>query len=194
VGHITTNNTASIGTVLIVADTTKTNHLVVNGTTALTGALNVGGATNFGGTTTINASTTLAVTTADYLTVGNAIVSTAIPIRIDEANLTTKQIMPFNAAYKIVAIQESHGVIATGANVFNIEKLTGTTAPGSGTNCMLTTSSLVSTINTVLTPSLAASAADYTFASGDRMSIKVGPQAGGCAALQGAITVYVVRV
>ena len=81
-------------------------------------------------------------------------------------------------AYKITSIKEAHRVAGSDAGTVNIEveKLTGTTAPGSGTALLTDNANagldLKATANTVQTGTLTGTAADLQLSTGDRISIK----------------------
>lgn len=73
-----------------------------------------------------------------------------------------------DAAYLVTAVREVHGVASTSGTV-TIEKLTGTTAAGSGTAMLTSTISLAGTANTVVSGTLSATEATLTLAAGDRI-------------------------
>jgi len=81
---------------------------------------------------------------------------------------TTKNLFIADAAYLVTAIREVHGTAST-SGTLQIEKLTGTTAAGSGTNMMTGTVSLSATANTVVSGTLTATTATLTLAAGDRI-------------------------
>jgi len=54
-----------------------------------------------------------------------------------------------------------------------VEKLTGTTAPGSGTSLLTTAFNLKSTINTVVTGVLTPTVGAIQLAAGDRLALKL---------------------
>lgn len=78
-----------------------------------------------------------------------------------------------DAAYQIVAAKAVWGVAGGAAATLNIEKLSSTTAPGSGTAILTGAMDLTSTANTVTTGTLTATAADLLLASGDRLGCKL---------------------
>lgn len=80
----------------------------------------------------------------------------------------TKNIFIADAAYLVTAIREVHGT-ASSSGTLQIEKLTGTTAAGSGTNMMTGTINLAATANTVVSGTLTATTATLTLAVGDRI-------------------------
>lgn len=78
------------------------------------------------------------------------------------------------AAYQVVSVSAVWGVAGGAAAVLNIEKLSGTTAPGSGTALLTAAFDLTTTANTVGAGTLTATAADLLLASGDRLGCKLG--------------------
>ncbi len=62
---------------------------------------------------------------------------------------------------------------ASSSGTLQIEKLTGTTAAGSGTNLLTGTMSLSGTANTVVSGTLIATIASLTFAAGDRLGVVI---------------------
>ena len=66
------------------------------------------------------------------------------------------------------AVSLSFGVTST-SGTMTVEKLTGTTAPGSGTALLTGTMSMSGTANTVVNGTLIATDASLLFASGDRV-------------------------
>ena len=81
----------------------------------------------------------------------------------------------FTAPYamSVSKITESHAVLGTdgGAVSLDIEKLTGTTAPGSGTKITSAVIDLKGTINTVVTASLSTTIGVVQLAVGDRLAL-----------------------
>lgn len=75
---------------------------------------------------------------------------------------------------QITAIKAVWGVVGGAAAVLNVEKLTGTTAPGSGTALLTSSFDLTTTVNTVNTGALTATLASLQLAVGDRLSAKLG--------------------
>ena len=75
----------------------------------------------------------------------------------------------------VARIQEVHAVLGTdaGAVNVNVEKLTGTTVPGSGTAILATAFDLKAAINTVRTGTLPIASTARTLAAGNRLSLKL---------------------
>lgn len=73
-----------------------------------------------------------------------------------------------DASYVITAVRQVHGV-ASVSGALNIEKLTGTTASGSGTALLTSTLDLSLVANTVRSGSLTSNAADKSLVTGDRI-------------------------
>lgn len=89
------------------------------------------------------------------------------------ANYAVFLIVPMPAL--IVGFQEVHKTAGTdGAAVtIDLEKLTGTTAPGSGVTALSATLSLKATANTVQTATITTTNANRTLAVGDRLAVKL---------------------
>lgn len=137
-------------------------------------------------TNTTTQTPTQAVTTADGLTVNSVIVPvlktvTYSPLAVD----VSKAILITTEAVQITAVRVVFG-IASVSGTLNIEKLTGTTAPGSGTALLTGTISLAGTANTVLSGTLTSTTADLQFAAGNRLGIVL---AGTLTSLIGALVV-----
>lgn len=75
----------------------------------------------------------------------------------------------------VIAFQEVHSVAGTdtGSVLLQLEKLTSTTAPGSGSNMLTTALSLKTTANSVQKGSLTTTLATVNLAVGDRLALKV---------------------
>ena len=90
-----------------------------------------------------------------------------------EGVLVDKNVWIAPVACELVAAYFVPTVVGA-AGTFQIEKCTGTTAPGSGTELLGTAFDCTATINTVQTGSLtAASTANKRFAAGNRVAIDV---------------------
>lgn len=78
-------------------------------------------------------------------------------------------------AFSIVSVVEVHGTLGTdaGAVTLNLEKLTGTTAAGSGTTVLSTALSLKTTINTVQYGALKSTQGVVVLNRGDRLAAKL---------------------
>lgn len=73
-------------------------------------------------------------------------------------------------AYEIVEAREAHTAVGTGgACTLQVEKLTGTQAPGAGTTVLAASFNLVGTANTVQTQS----GSNKIINAGDRLSLKL---------------------
>lgn len=79
------------------------------------------------------------------------------------------------APFFVRAVQEVHGTAGTdaGAVSVNIEKLTGTQAPGAGTVMLTTTINMKGTINTVQTGVLDPDRTKRSLKKGDRLALKL---------------------
>lgn len=97
-----------------------------------------------------------------------------------------------DAAYEIVSIEEAHAGTSTGAATLTVTKCTGTQAPTAGTAMTSDTFDLQGTVNTVLSGSLSATAADYTLADGNRIGLKLSASSAGLDG--GVVTIVMKRV
>lgn len=99
---------------------------------------------------------------------------------------TLPGIMPATAGYYsvflivpmaclIIGFKEVHSTAGSdaGAVTLDLEKLTGTTAAGSGVSALASTLSLKATANTVQTATLTGTATNRTLAAGHRMALKL---------------------
>lgn len=86
----------------------------------------------------------------------------------------SKTVFVADTTYQIVSVQLSWGVAGGAGAVLNVEKLTGTTAPGSGTTVQTGTVDLTATANTVTTPALTGTVSTLQLAAGDRIGVKLG--------------------
>lgn len=76
--------------------------------------------------------------------------------------------------YQVSSIKVVWGVAGGAGAVLDVEKLTGTTAPGSGTSMQTGSVDLTATANTVTTPTLTGTVATLQLATGNRIGIKLG--------------------
>ena len=74
-------------------------------------------------------------------------------------------------AYRIIGLNEIHSVAAGGTSTLTVEKITGVTAPGSGTTTMTGSFNLNATANTFQTATLTATGANALLAAGDRLGV-----------------------
>jgi hypothetical protein len=116
--------------------------------------------------------------TADSLTIAGVIVPqyvyvNFVPQTTEAATDRTVFIAP--RACKLIACSQIHSVAAGGASKLQVTKDTGTTAPGGGTDLLTNNTNtgfdLNATANTLQTGTLTSTAADVTFAAGDRLGI-----------------------
>lgn len=142
---------------------------------AVTGPLTVSS------TTTIAASQTLAVTTADKLTVGGVIVPQTLTVTyrcVAAATCVTAHFFIADAAYQVTAVNAVWSTAeATATNLrIQVEKLTGTTAPGSGTALLTNNTnagiSIKGTANTVTAGTLSGTVGNLQLAAGNRLGVK----------------------
>jgi hypothetical protein len=118
--------------------------------------------------------------------VGGAAVSTGAPgevqingdsglIHISEALTSTdatRTVFVALRACRLKAVKEVHST-ASSSGTLQVEKCTGTQAPGSGTNLLTGTMTLAGTANTVVSGTLIATVASLTLAAGDRLSVVI---------------------
>jgi hypothetical protein len=88
------------------------------------------------------------------------------------ANYKTFLIVP--VASTLTGFKEVHGTAGTdgGAVTIDLEKLTGTTAPGSGSTMLSATLNLKGAANTILTATLTGTLANRSVKIGDRIALK----------------------
>lgn len=151
---------------------TITNNLAQTGATTFgTGT----GAISLNGDTTIASAKALAVTTADKLTVGGIIVPqqlyVSVPLFVTDLS---KAVFVAPEAFQVTAVRAVYNVAGGVAAVLGVEKLTGTTAPGSGTALLTGSLDLTTTANTVLSGVLTGTTADLQLAAGNRIGIVLG--------------------
>lgn len=131
------------------------------------------GANTLNGNTTIASGKTLAVTTADKLTIGGVITPQTKTISIPLTALSvTSALFIADEAYQLTGLKCAWGV-ASISGTLTIEKCTGTTAPGSGTDLLTGTLDLSATANTVVSGTLTGTVASLQFAVGDRLTVKL---------------------
>lgn len=147
--------------------------------------LDISGTTSFGGSATLATAKVFTATDADSITVGGRILMTTQTVVFYEFGTEVDAHMWIAPrAGKVVSIKEIHSVVGGAACAVRPRKITDTSAPGavaSGTVKEITTASFDCTavINTTQTGALSATASDYTFASGDKISLDMsGTQTG----------------
>lgn len=124
---------------------------------------------------TVATGKTLAVTTADKLTVGGVIVpqTKTLSFPLNALNIAVSSALFIaDETYQLTNVTASWGVASVSAT-FNIEKLTGTTAPGSGTALLTGAIDSSTTANTVNTGALTGTVGSLQFAVGDRLGVKI---------------------
>lgn len=123
---------------------------------------------NAAGTGTVNM---IGVNASDQVvTTGGIVLPTTIPLPyvFDAATAVTRSAFIADAAYQVAGVNIVFGV-ASSSGTFAIEKLTGTTAPGSGTTMLTGTLSTAGTANTVAAGTLTATTATLQLAAGNRV-------------------------
>lgn len=136
---------------------------------------------------------TLNATTPDGLTVNGIIVPVTIPITVTlNALSVSTAVFVADVAYQVTGIKALWGVAGGAGATLNIEKLTGTTAPGAGIALLTSNLDLTSAANTVNTGTLTGTVADLQLAAGDRLGCKL---AGVLTGLVGCVvTVFLKRI
>ncbi len=119
---------------------------------------------------TIPTGKSLTITDANGLSAGGILIPTLILHRWtgDAAQAVNRSISIARIAQKLVGANIVFGTASSSGTV-TLEKLTGTTAPGSGTVLFTGTLSTAGTANTVLAGTLSATPTDLVFAVGDRL-------------------------
>lgn len=131
------------------------------------------GTQTFSGAKTFD--TSAAITPADGLTVNGVIIPQTLPITaVMNALSVSTALFVADAAYQVVAVRAVWGVAGGVAGALNIEKLTGTTAPGSGTAMLSSNVDLTAAANTVVSGALSGTVGSLQLAAGDRLGVKLG--------------------
>lgn len=164
------------------------------GTTTITGSFGTDVPLTVAGAEASQTANLLSVTKADgtaVLTVGNTttdpvqIASQKVPMtepvvfQVSTAAQSVNQtIFVADAAYQVTGVKMVWGT-ASSSGTATVEKLTGTTAPGSGTAMLQSTISTAGTANTVTAGTLTATTATLQLAAGDRIGfVQSGTQTG----------------
>lgn len=136
--------------------------------------------------------TSVAITLADTLTVNSIIVpqTKTLSFPLNALNIAvSSSLFVADEAYQLTAVKASWGVASVSMS-FNIEKLTGTTAPGSGTTLLQSVIDTSGIANTVNTGTLSSTVSDLQFAVGDRLGIKI---AGTITSLVGMVVTFTLK-
>jgi hypothetical protein len=107
----------------------------------------------------------------------------------DAATAVDRNVFVADRAYQLVSVEAAHATAST-SGTLDIEKCTGTTAPGSGTSMLTGTLDLAGAANTVVSGTLHATAANTVLADGDRIAYDFG---GTVTNLVGAAVTIVLR-
>jgi hypothetical protein len=162
------NPPSAIGTGTRVANTSFFTNMDISGTESL------------GGSVTLATGKVMTLTDADSLTVGGKIIPQTLTVTWYEFGTeVAAHIWIAPRAGKVVSVKEIHSVVGGGSCTTRLRKITDTSAPGAvagATVKELTTAAFDCTavINTTQTGALSATASDYTFAAGDKISLNVG--------------------
>ena len=153
-------------------DCTTTANTVLNATlTATTANLTMAAGDRlsvlFGGTLTTLAGVVITVTLQP-----TAASETAQIFWRANGDIATTTVFQANRDMVVTGVKAIYGTAFAAAVTIDLTKDTGTTAAGGGTSVLAATMAGDGTINTVLSPALAASAATLAMAAGDRLAVK----------------------
>lgn len=154
-------------TCLAVANTLATGTLTAT-TTALTLAAGDRLSVLFAGTLTTLAGVVITVT----MTPTNAANETAQCFWRVNGDIATQSFFQANRDMVVTGVKAIYGTAFAAAVTIDLTKDTGTAAAGAGTSVLLAAMAGDGTINTVLSPALAASSATLALAAGDRLALK----------------------
>lgn len=119
---------------------------------------------------------TVVLTDADSLTVGGVIVPQTISITLcclGAASASGDAVFVGNRAYQVTAVRAVWSHVGGSSAAATVEKLTSTTAPGSGTAILTSAFDLTTTANTVGSGSLSGTVGNLQLAAGDRLGVKL---------------------
>lgn len=135
------------------------------------GGLEIVDAVGLAGANTLASGSSLDTTSVDSLKVAGIIVPVTKIVTFNILVTALSQaIFIATEALQVVAVREVHGV-ASVSGTLNVEKLTSTTAPESGTAILTGTINLAATANTVNTGALSGTVATLQLAAGNRLGI-----------------------
>lgn len=106
-------------------------------------------------------------TGTNFVPFNRTVVSVSLPTAAENID---QPLFIADRAYKVVSIKEAHGTAGGAGAALVLKKCTGTQAAASGTAMHTGSIDLTATANTVVTPTLSATATDYTLAAGDRIA------------------------
>jgi hypothetical protein len=114
-------------------------------------------------------------TTDGALRLGNdKIVSDKIALVFQlTASSVSEQVFIADGDFELVSVERAFRVAST-SGTLDVEKLTGTTAPGSGTSMLTGTVSLAGAANTVVAGTVHGTQATRRVTDGDRIGLKIG--------------------
>lgn len=177
---------------------TKAGTITATGAEAISGAFSSGGTGSFAGLLTASGGWTVptgqttVVTDTDALTVGANKIPNTLTFtctKLDANSLSGDCVFVADRAYQVTVIKFVQRAAGGASCVADIEKLTGTTAPGSGTalgtgsfNCQ------TALVNTVTAYTLTGTTATLQLAAGDRLGIKLGGTLTSLAGLTATVT------
>lgn len=98
---------------------------------------------------------------------------TTLSFPLNALNIATSSALFIaDTAYQVTAVRAAWGVVSLSLSI-NVEKLTGTTAPGSGTTLLSGAIDTSTTANTVNSGTLTGTTEDLKLAIGDRLGLKL---------------------
>jgi hypothetical protein len=107
-------------------------------------------------------------TGTNYVPVGRTTITYSGPAAADAVDIP---IFIADRAYEVVSIKEVHGTAGGAGAAVVAKKCTGTQAASAGAALHTGSIDLTATANTVITPTLTATAADLVLAAGDRVAL-----------------------
>lgn len=115
------------------------------------------------------------ISNPDTLTVGGKIVPQNVVITVPlVVTDVSKTVFTADTTYQVLSVQAVWGVAGGAGAVLSVEKLTGTTAPGSGTGMLTGNLDLTATANTNVSGTLSGTVTNLQLAVGDRLGVKLG--------------------
>jgi hypothetical protein len=150
---------------------------------------------NAGAVRVLDAATVEAAGFAAWNTAGAVLGAKTLSLQLIP-NMSSAHVFVADRAYRVVSVQEIHSVVGGASAAVQPRKITDTSSPGSAASATvkeLTTAaiSLTTTVNTVQTGTLVATAADLLFAAGDKLALNF---SGTTTGLAGVLTITLVPV
>jgi hypothetical protein len=104
---------------------------------------------------------------------------------------TSQRVLIADEPMEVVAIMEAHSVAGGASAALQIEKLTGTQAPGAGTVILQSALDLTATVNTTVTATLVSTTSTLQLAAGESLAFKF---SGTLTGLVGSIVIVLRRI